>query len=65
MPKGQKRLRNVPVFYDEVKKTHGLKLTDTAWSAINEVAQQQGISASELVERWGRQLKLPSASSHP
>lgn len=65
MSKGQKRIRNVPVFYDEVKKTHGLKLTDTAWKLINEVAQQQGISASELVERWGRGLKPPTASSHP
>jgi hypothetical protein len=65
MPKGQKRLRNTPVFYDELKKSHTVKLTDTAWHAINEVAQQQGISASELVERWGRGLKSPAASSHP
>lgn len=54
---GQKRLRNIPVLYDEVKKTHGVKLTDTAWNTINEVAQEQGISASELIERWGRGLK--------
>jgi hypothetical protein len=65
MSKGQKRLRNIPVFYDEVKESHNIKLTKTAWSAINEVAKEQGISASELVERWGRQLKLPAASSHP
>ncbi len=62
---GQKRLRNIPVLYDEVKKTHGVKLTDTAWNIINEVAQEQGISASELVERWGRGLKPQSVSSHP
>lgn len=65
MANGKKRIRNVPVLWDEVKKTHGIKLTDTAWNAINQVAHEQGISASELVERWGRQLKLPAASSHP
>jgi hypothetical protein len=65
MTKGQKRLRNTPVFYDELKKSHTVKLTDTAWHEINKVAQQQGISASELIERWGRGLKSPTASSHP
>ena len=64
MAKGQKRLRNVPVFYDEIKKTHGIVLTDTSWKLINEVAQEQGISASELIERWGRGLKPQSASGH-
>lgn len=58
MPKGQKRLRNIPVFYDEVKSSHNIKLTKTAWDAINFVAKKQGISASELIERWGRGLRL-------
>lgn len=56
MGKGQKRLKNVPVFYDEIKQTHGIKLTDTTWSTLRSVATEQGISISELVERWGRTL---------
>jgi hypothetical protein len=56
MGKGQKRLKNVPVFYDEVKRTHGIKLTDSTWSTLRNVATEQGISISELVERWGRTL---------
>jgi hypothetical protein len=56
MRKGQKRMKNVPVFYDEVKQTHGIKLTDTTWNTLRNVATEQGISISELVERWGRTL---------
>ena len=56
MSKGQKRLKNIPVFYDEVKQTHGIKLTDTTWNTLRSVATEQGISISELVERWGRTL---------
>jgi hypothetical protein len=59
MGKGQKRLKNIPVFYDEVKQTHGIKLTDTTWSTLRKVATEQGISISELVERWGRTLVNP------
>ncbi|MEB3177861.1 MAG: hypothetical protein VKL59_02295 [Nostocaceae cyanobacterium] len=55
---GKKRLRGVPVLHDEVKKTRAIRLTDTAYEAMGQAARQQGISLSELVERWGRQLKL-------
>lgn len=54
---GQKRLRNIPVLHEEVKKTRCIKLTDTCWSSIMEAAQNRGVSASELIERWGRALK--------
>ncbi|MBO3460371.1 hypothetical protein G7B40_018175 [Aetokthonos hydrillicola Thurmond2011] len=56
--KGVKRTRNIPVLYDEIKKPRATRLTDTAWKGITETAKQQGISASELMERWGRQLIL-------
>ncbi len=56
MSQGEKRLRGVPVFYDEVKRSHGIKLTDTTWDKLREVATLQGISISELIERWGRTI---------
>lgn len=52
--KGKKGMRGVPILHDEVKKTHGLDLTDTAWDAIGEAAKSLGVSRSELVERLGR-----------
>jgi len=56
---GKKRLRGVPVLHDEVKKTRAIRLTNTAYEAMSEAARLEGISLSEFVERWGRQLKLP------
>jgi hypothetical protein len=53
---GQKRLRDLPVFYDELKKPHLFTLTATAWKTIKAVATIQGISASELIERWARTM---------
>ncbi|MDF5728135.1 MAG: hypothetical protein PUP92_08865 [Rhizonema sp. PD38] len=61
MVKGQKRLINIPILYDEVKKTRSVKLTDTCWQTIIETAHNQGISASEMIERWGQ---LPQPSSY-
>ncbi len=56
MSKGKKRVRGIPVFHDEVKQTHGIKLTDSAWKRLGEIAQKRGISRSELVERYARSL---------
>lgn len=55
--KGKKRIKGVPVLHDEVKKTHGMKLTDTAWDAIGEAATALGISRSELIEQLARKGK--------
>ncbi|MBO3459698.1 hypothetical protein G7B40_033655 [Aetokthonos hydrillicola Thurmond2011] len=55
--KTRKRLRHVPVHYDELKKKRTINLTDTSWEKINKIADSQSISASELIERWGRNLE--------
>ena len=62
--KGQKRLKNIPILHDEVKMKRTVVLTPTAWQNIREEAKIRGISASELVEEWGRRLKSPTANPH-
>lgn len=62
--KGQKRLKNVPILHDEVKAKRTVVLTPTAWQNIKDEAQRQGLSASELIEEWGRRLKSPTAYPH-
>lgn len=52
---GQKRLRDRPVFYDELKKPRTVTLTETAWKQLKIMSALQGISISELVERWVRE----------
>ncbi len=52
--KGKKRLRNQPIFYDEIKKVHGISLTDSSWVRLQQLAKQKGLSISEFIERWVR-----------
>ncbi|AOX02534.1 hypothetical protein BJP34_26585 [Moorena producens PAL-8-15-08-1] len=52
--KSQKRMRGVPVHYDEIKKPHTVMLTDTAWKELRISAKESGISVGELIERWAR-----------
>ncbi|MEO1378067.1 MAG: hypothetical protein AAFW70_28085 [Cyanobacteria bacterium J06635_10] len=54
--KGQKRVKNTPVLYNEIKKQRGLMLTPTAWEKLCNTARHQDISVSELVERMARGL---------
>ncbi|GJD15210.1 hypothetical protein RIVM261_001660 [Rivularia sp. IAM M-261] len=49
-----KRTRNIPVFYDQVKKGHEIMLTDTAWNDLKTRAKDKKLSVSEYVERWIR-----------
>ena len=53
--KGQKGLKDIPYIYDEVKKTHGISVTDTAWKMLQDKAKGQGISVSEMIEKWIRE----------
>lgn len=62
---GKKRLRGIPVLHDEVKRTRAIRLTDTAYQAIQAASALEGISLSEFVEKWGRQLKLQRIHPHP
>ncbi|MDJ0797281.1 MAG: hypothetical protein QNJ51_10695 [Calothrix sp. MO_167.B12] len=52
--KGQKRLKNIPVDYDEVKQRKNISVTPTAWNLLQQKAKNSGISVSELVERFAR-----------
>ena len=54
LSKGQKRVKNTPVFYDEMKKRRGINLTDTAWGILARRAKIEKISVSELIERYAR-----------
>jgi hypothetical protein len=48
--KGKKRIRNQPVYHDELKKRRGVWLTDTAWHKLQYCAAQEQTSASEFLE---------------
>ncbi len=50
--KSQKRMRGIPVHYDELKKTHGIMLTDTVWRWLQLSAKESGTSVGEFIERW-------------
>jgi hypothetical protein len=52
----KKRLRNVPILHDEVKAKRTVLLTPTAWNKIKLLSAEKGISASELIESWARNL---------
>ncbi|MFB2770091.1 hypothetical protein ACE1AT_12515 [Pelatocladus sp. BLCC-F211] len=53
--KGTKRTKNKPVLYDELKKIHGISLTDYSWSKLKSMASDKGLSVSEFVEQWIRE----------
>ena len=52
--KDKKCLRGEPIYYEELKKPLNLTLTPTAIEKLNNLAMQQRISRSEVVERWLR-----------
>ncbi|MEB3182258.1 MAG: helix-turn-helix domain-containing protein [Nostocaceae cyanobacterium] len=60
----KKAMRNEPLFYDEAKVRKAIWLTPSTWDTLKQVAESEGVSVSELVERWGRHLKVPAASDH-
>lgn len=49
--RGEKRMRGVPVHYDELKKQHGVWLTDSAWAKVKGLAKTEGVSVGEYLER--------------
>lgn len=56
MQKREKRLKGIPVDWDEIKKRRNINLTDTAWKALDTASQDLAISRSELIERFARLL---------
>jgi len=62
--KGLKRIKNQPVYHNEIKGKRTVFLTPTAWDNIKNEAASRGISASELVEEWGRGINSPTGLPH-
>jgi len=54
--KGIKRVKNQPVFYEELKKRRNIMVTNTAWENLVRVSSELEISVSELIERMGRNI---------
>ncbi len=52
--KGSKRVRNQPVFHEEIKQPHRIMLTPTAWEKLRDIAKSKGTSVSEIIEQWAR-----------
>ncbi|NEP55125.1 MAG: hypothetical protein F6K65_42615 [Moorea sp. SIO3C2] len=52
--KKQKRMKGVPVHYDELKRKHTIMITDTVWEWLKTSAKEADTSVGEFIERWGR-----------
>ncbi|MBR8835949.1 MAG: hypothetical protein DSM106950_18495 [Stigonema ocellatum SAG 48.90 = DSM 106950] len=52
--KGKKRIKNQPVFYDEMKERHMVVVTPTAWKKLQALAIDADLSVSEYLERMIR-----------
>lgn len=52
--RGEKRMRGVPVHYDELKKQHGIWLTGHAWEKVKSLAKAEKVSVGEYLERMIR-----------
>jgi hypothetical protein len=48
--KGKKRLKNIPVLHESLKKKRTVWLTDEAWTLIEELASIKKTSKSECLE---------------
>ncbi|MBW4613566.1 MAG: hypothetical protein KME21_09830 [Desmonostoc vinosum HA7617-LM4] len=59
--KGKKRVKNIPVLYNESKKKRGVMLTDTAWHSVQELAVKNNVSASEYLETMIRKYCVTEA----
>ncbi len=53
-PTSLENLRPRETFYDERKQRWQVMVTPTGWEGFKELAQDLGLSASELVEQLGR-----------
>jgi hypothetical protein len=41
--------------FNEPKRLRSVRLTDTAWDALEHLATQQGLTRTDLLEAWARQ----------
>ena len=56
LKKGRKRIKNEGILHDEVKSRHHILVTPSSWEKMKEYASTKGISVSELVEFWARNI---------
>ena len=49
--KGKKRMKNQPVLHEEIKKKHGIWLTDFSWLGAKEKTLRINLSVSEYIEQ--------------
>ncbi|WP_414580997.1 hypothetical protein [Scytonema sp. PCC 10023] len=56
--KGIKRTRNQPALHSELKESHRIHLTPTAWSKLQKMAAVKATSVSELIEGWARKNNI-------
>jgi len=54
--KGKKRVKDLPVLYDERKNRHTVLLTDTTWQKLIQISKKKKISISEIIEQWAQLL---------
>jgi hypothetical protein len=54
--KGKKSIKGEPELYDEVKTALNLRMTPTAKELLKKKAEERGLTSSELVERFARDL---------
>ncbi|AOY80438.2 MULTISPECIES: hypothetical protein [Moorena] len=47
-------MRGAPAHYDELKRKHGIWLTDTTWKWLQLSAEEAGTSVGEYIESWAR-----------
>ncbi|NEO41279.1 MAG: hypothetical protein F6J90_35120 [Moorea sp. SIOASIH] len=50
--KARKIMRGVLGYHDELKKRHGVWLTDTAWKWLQLSAKDSGTTVGEFLENW-------------
>ncbi len=56
MPKKTYKNKGVPVKGSEVRLHRNIRLTDSAWAALDEVAKLTNTSRADLVEWWAQVL---------
>jgi hypothetical protein len=54
--KGKKSTKGEPELYDEVKTAYNLRITPTGKELLKKKAEEKGITPSELIERFARDL---------
>jgi transposase-like protein len=51
--------------FEEAKKLRSVRLTDTAWDALERIASEHGVTRTDLLEKWARQEPVSPQASSP